>query len=401
MTLNLNTVELFAGAGGLAIGMHQAGFKHHTVIEWDKNAVDTLVLNKSTGVAPAKHWNIFGGDVHDFDFKALKDEVGIVMGGPPCQPFSMGGKHKGKDDRRNLWPEAIRAVREIRPNTFVFENVKGLLRPRFANWFQYVVRCLKFPTITPCGDEDWQAHDARLQDIETDGSFDGLRYNVIPQLVNAADYGVPQRRERVILVGTRSDIGVEFHFPHATHSENALLYDKWVTGEYWEEHKVAKAARPELTPRMSARVQRLRGMFRDAEGARWQTVRDAISDLPRIGSGQTSKQIANHFLNPGARSYKGHTGSPWDEPAKALKAGDHGVPGGENTLQFNDGSVRYFSVRECARLQTFPDTWTFSGSWTESMRQLGNAVPAGLAKAVGDQLHRQLKIKSTSKAVAR
>jgi DNA (cytosine-5)-methyltransferase 1 len=99
-------------------------------------------------------------------------------------------------------------------------------------------------------------------------------------------------------------------------------------------------------------------------------------------------KIANHFLNPGARSYAGHTGSPLDEPAKTLKAGDHGVPGGENTLRLEDGSVRYFSVRECARLQTFPDEWIVEGSWTEAMRQLGNAVPARLAQAVAAELAR-------------
>jgi DNA (cytosine-5)-methyltransferase 1 len=102
--------------------------------------------------------------------------------------------------------------------------------------------------------------------------------------------------------------------------------------------------------------------------------------------GQRSSRIANHFINPGARSYPGHTGSALDEPAKTLKAGDHGVPGGENTLRLDDGQVRYLSVRECARLQTFPDDWVFQGSWTESMRQLGNAVPVALAQRVAGQL---------------
>jgi DNA (cytosine-5)-methyltransferase 1 len=118
----------------------------------------------------------------------------------------------------------------------------------------------------------------------------------------------------------------------------------------------------------------------------WRTVRDAICDLPEMAPGSSCTKFANHFCNPGARSYAGHTGSPFDEPAKALKAGDHGVPGGENTLRFDDDSVRYFSVRECARIQTFPDEWTFEGSWTESMRQLGNAVPVRMCEIVGKQL---------------
>lgn len=98
-------------------------------------------------------------------------------------------------------------------------------------------------------------------------------------------------------------------------------------------------------------------------------------------------------FNPGARAYPGHDGSPYDRPAKALKAGDHGVPGGENTLRLEDGSVRYFSVRECARLQTLPDYWIFEGSWTESMRQLGNAVPVQMCEIVAARLKEILKKK--------
>ena len=103
-----------------------------------------------------------------------------------------------------------------------------------------------------------------------------------------------------------------------------------------------------------------------------------------------SKKIPNHWLNPGARSYAGHTGSPWDAPAKTLKAGDHGVPGGENTLSDYDGSVRYFTVRESARLQNFPDDYVFSGAWGEIMRQLGNAVPVELAHAVATSIKEHL-----------
>lgn len=116
---------------------------------------------------------------------------------------------------------------------------------------------------------------------------------------------------------------------------------------------------------------------------RWRTVRDAIKGLSDPHEKNTHK---NHFFQPGAKSYPGHTGSPLDEPAKALKAGDHGVPGGENMLRHSNGKVRYFSVRESARIQTFPDDYIFSGSWTESMRQLGNAVPVALARAVAQSV---------------
>lgn len=116
---------------------------------------------------------------------------------------------------------------------------------------------------------------------------------------------------------------------------------------------------------------------------RWRTVRDAIADLP--------DSPLNHEMREGARSYAGHTGSSIDEPAKALKAGDHGVPGGENMIRYPDNSVRYFSVRESCRLQTFPDDFFISGSWTEGMRQIGNAVPVKLAEVVGRSVYRQLE----------
>lgn len=150
--------------------------------------------------------------------------------------------------------------------------------------------------------------------------------------------------------------------------------------------------RGEAPRRVRRHIERLRQFWVNSIGQPWQTVRDAISGLPRIGIGATSSQVANHFYNSGARSYAGHTGSCLDEPAKTLKAGDHGVPGGENTVILDNGQIRYFSVRECARLQTFPDDWVLEGSWTESMRQLGNAVPVRLAEIVATGLNKRLQL---------
>src|SRR4029079_17841010 len=122
----------------------------------------------------------------------------------------------------------------------------------------------------------------------------------------------------------------------------------------------------------------------------WRTVRDAIGDLPDPETTSLRKLPQGHQYQPGARAYVGHTGSALDEPAKALKAGDHGVPGGENMLRRPDGSVRYFTVRESARLQTLPDDFLFHGSWTETMRQLGNAVLVELALTVANSVRQQL-----------
>lgn len=130
----------------------------------------------------------------------------------------------------------------------------------------------------------------------------------------------------------------------------------------------------------------------------WLTVRDAIADLLDPRTKDHSSKIANHWLNPGARSYPGHTGSQLDAPAKVQKAGDHGVPGGENMLAYTDGKVRYFTVRECARLQSFPDEYVFEGPWTRCMRQLGNAVPVRLAEAVATAVHQKLSVFDASDA---
>jgi DNA (cytosine-5)-methyltransferase 1 len=123
----------------------------------------------------------------------------------------------------------------------------------------------------------------------------------------------------------------------------------------------------------------------------WTTIRDAIGDMPDPERQPLlSRGFHNHFFQPGARTYKGHTGSPIDEPAKTLKAGVHGVPGGENMMVLPGGEVRYFTVRESARLQTFPDEFVFHGSWSETMRQLGNAVPVALAARVATTVKHQL-----------
>lgn len=382
----MRSIELFAGAGGLALGTSLAGFEHDAVLEWDTNACRTLWSNKLRGVAHVRDWEIVEGDVCEYDFRRHADEAVLVCGGPPCQPFSLGGKHRGSDDHRNMFPQAVRAIREIRPLAFMFENVKGLLRQNFANYYNYIIHRFRFPDVQPRGDEDWIHHLARLEKLHTSGRYSGPRYNVVFQLLNAADFGIPQVRERVFIVGVRADLGVRFSFPQATHTEDGLLYSKWISGEYWRRHNIRKCERPSIPERKKSRIERLSSFIPQILGAPWRTVRDAIDDLPRLSVGQRSSRIANHFLNPGARSYPGHDGSPFDEPAKTLKAGDHGVPGGENTLRLDDGAVRYFSVRECARLQTFPDDWVFEGSWTESMRQLGNAVPVRLGQVVAQQL---------------
>jgi DNA (cytosine-5)-methyltransferase 1 len=376
----MKSIELFAGAGGLGIGLHAAGFSPVNVIEWDRYCCDTIRENKSRGVEAVKGWKLTEGDVREVDFSEYEGRVQLVSGGPPCQPFSLGGKHRAHSDARDMFPEAIRAVRQIQPKAFIFENVKGLTRAAFRNYFEYIRLQLEHPEITPRkGNKDWTDHLARLQRHHTSGSRQGLNYRVVTQVLNAADYGVPQKRERVFFVGFREDLGVQWHFPEPTHSQSAMLWNQ-TRGDYWDRHKVARKDRPDMG-HVRGVEQRLKA---HAESSPWRTVRDAISDMPDPEQHpKQSSAFLNHRFQSGARSYYGHTGSPLDEPAKTLKAGVHGVPGGENMLLRPDGSIRYFTVRESARLQTFPDEFLFHGAWGETMRQLGNAVPVRLAQVIG------------------
>jgi DNA (cytosine-5)-methyltransferase 1 len=376
----MKSIELFAGAGGLAMAVGEAGFKHAAVLEWDQFACDTIRENQRRQVDAVRDWPVHRLDVRQFDYGSIGAPIDLVSGGPPCQPFSLGGKHRAYRDDRDMFPEAVRAVRELAPRAFVFENVRGLLRQSFATYFEYILLQLAHPEIARVGDQNWPEHLARLEQHHTRGQTGGLKYNVVFQLLNAADYGVPQRRERVFIVGFRSDLGIKWSFPQPTHSQDALLWQQWVSGEYWERHDVPPARRPELPARLRSRIRRLEAAGAPPVHLPWRTVRDALAGLPDPVHG--SGGIPNHDLNPGARVYPGHTGSPLDEPGKTLKAGDHGVPGGENMIAFPNGEVRYFTIRESARLQTFPDNFYFPGSWTESMRQLGNAVPTGLGAAV-------------------
>ena len=298
----LKAVELFAGCGGLALGFSLAGVEHSLVVEIDDSAVKTLRTNTN--------WPIVAGDARKIDY-SIYAGADLVTGGPPCQPFSIGGEHKGEADPRDMFPEAVRAIEAIRPRAFVFENVPGLVRPKFSGYLERTLSAL-----TTVGDG----------------------YRVSHRLVNTADYGIPQTRRRVFIIGFRQDEGEDWSFPEPTHQE-----------------------------------------------VEWVSAGEALADMPPPGD-TAPKGLQGHIRRDGAKTYPGHTGSPTDRPAKTIKAGVNGVPGGENMLQFADGSVRYFTIREAARLQTFPDTWLFPGSWSVAMRQLGNAVPVEMARIVAESV---------------
>lgn len=381
----MRSVELFSGCGGLAYGLSNAGFHHELMVEWNEEAVSTVQHNRHRNVRHVGQWPIRRADVREIAWNEVADNLDLVAGGPPCQPFSIGGKHRGHDDVRDMWPEAIRAVREARPRGFIFENVRGLVRPNFSHYLRWILAYLRYPEMIRKPGEDHVVHTARLESVK-----DGASYKIIVAKVNAADFGAPQKRHRVIIAGVRTDVGVLLIDPVPTHTRERLLWDQWVTGEYWTRHGLPQPNDMKIPSTDLAVVKRLRANNNIPNGRPWVTIRDAL-----LGLGEPDG-VSNHVLQPGAKAYPGHTGSPLDQPAKALKAGDHGVPGGENMLVRDDGTVRYFTIREAARLQGLPDTYEFPRSWSESMRQLGNAVPTQLAEAIGRWMGQVLENKEIS-----
>lgn len=383
-TKKLKSVELFAGGGGLALGAHRAGISPILFVEWEKNSCKTLRQNsqRSFGLPPER---IVESDIRIFSTDQIPEAFDVLIGGPPCQPFSIGGKKNGHEDVRDLFPEYIRVLSKTKPKAFLIENVKGITSNRFKDYVEYVHLQLEHLDGCPQGDGNWQKQLPRLRKLASKAP--PKSYSVVSSLLNAVDFGVPQSRERFFIVGIRSDLGVEFQFPVPTHSADALLYDKFVSGAYFVKHGLKKRKAPEELGRKLAKLSTTKPELRP-----YVTVRDALIGLPLPMDGKEHPEFKNHIGIPGARVYPGHTGSHIDQPAKTLKAGVHGCPGGENMVLYEDGTVRYFSVREAARMQTFPDDYLFIGSRSEAMRQIGNAVPVSLAAVLLTKLTNTLSV---------
>lgn len=407
------SVELFAGGGGLALATHRAGFRHLLLNEFARRACETLEANgaKLRGdeeriPEPGEAWPLVAGDVRELKMKYLHDKVDLLAGGPPCQPFSLGGVAKGDEDERNMFPQMFRAIREIQPKAVICENVRGLLRPSFAPYFKYIEREFEFPFVRRQRDATWREHDAVLIQRESDFQGDPKeRYHVVVTPVNAADYGVPQIRHRIIMVAFRSDLGVDIEaFKRTiqpTHSEEALNASI-VDGSYWARHlSVPQHVRETVTARASRPAKRGDSLrlkpwrtFRDA--IRGMSARERLPAVPWDALDRVERfpgGFTEHIGWPDARIYDGHTPNELDRPAKTVKAGVHGVPGGESVMLTDDREEdsesldgwryrhRYMTVRETARIMSFPDDWKLEGPRGEKMRQLGNAVPVQLGEA--------------------
>lgn len=369
---DVRAVSLFTGGGGLDLGLERAGFEFSFCIDNDRSAVSALRENQHAGVM-LQDADVRCADALTFDFRALaRADVALLAGGASCQPFSVGGLGKGPRDARDTFPAVFRALRALQPKMVVLENVRGLQRPTFRSYFERLSGQLRCPFGTGPDSEDASSR--------TECGCRPLRqeehYDLSIESLNAADFGVPQKRHRLFLIAVRQDQTARWPGLTATHSESSLWFHQNGSGEYWGKHGLPAPVAP---------VGWAKRRFEPDELAPWQTVRDGLDGLPAPFAPEhpVPASQAAHVLIPGARSYAGHTGSVWDLPAKTVKAGVHGVAGGENSLQLGNGKVRYFTLRELARLQTFPDSYVIPTVRSTGIRILGNAVPPALAERVG------------------
>lgn len=339
------SVELFAGGGGLALGMHKAGFKPILLNELEKDACATLKKNMP-------EWNVVQGDIHDVDFTSYKGKVDLLTGGFPCQAFSYAGKRLGFEETRGtLFFELARAVKEIQPKVFLAENVKGLL----------------------------EHDDGRtLSTIKT--VIAELGYTLIePRVLRAILYNVPQKRERLILVAVRNDLApsVNFQWPSVAGDLRTLrdafykgaLYDCDVPLSEGQKYPASKEQVMKLVP----------------EGGDWR-------DLP--------EEVAKDYMKGSYYLGGGKTGMArrlsMDEVSLTLTC----APAQKQTERCHPLETRPLTVREYARIQTFPDNWEFSGSISSRYKQIGNAVPVNMAWALGRSLIRLFNQMESSQETA-
>jgi len=383
MQKSLRSVEIFAGAAGLGLGLAKAGFSHEIIVENDSDACNTIRLNQHQNHPLVEGWRILEANIEDCDLSGVKGEVDLVAGGPPCQGFSIGGQHKGSEDQRNLWPWAIKTVSEIKPRAFVFENVPNMASTH-KDYLEYLVKALTIPTIAD--PQQWIEDGEKLQKILSEGQSFDPSYDVSVDLLTSSDFGTGQKRKRLFITGIRKDVGAKYNTPVSTHSEAELLDSKWIRGEYWERHGLSRPVPNDAAMKwIRKHNQQPRDLFATPMKP-WNTVRDIIANIPEWANGQEDAPRQ-------AKAYKGHTGSEIDSPAKTHRAGVHGVSGGEMMIDFGEGQAcqyRHFTTREAAALSDFPHDYDFSGTWSDCLRQIGNSVPCKMAQAVGQSIQKAL-----------
>ncbi len=328
-------LELFAGAGGLAIGMEQAGFHSVMLNELDKSTCKTLRKNRP-------NWNVVEGDISQIDFKKYHNQIDILSGGFPCQAFSYAGKKLGFEDTRGtLFFEFARAVKETNPKVFLAENVRGLLTHENGKTLEIISQII-----------------------------DELGYVLVaPRVLKAMFYKVPQKRERLFLIGIRKDLAdkVNFHWPSPYH-RILNLRDALKKGELYPNDVPISGG--QSYPKRKAEIMDL-----VPAGGYWKDLPDEL---------QREYMKKSYFLGGGKTGMARRLS--WDEPSLTLTC----APAQKQTERCHPDETRPLTVREYARIQTFPDNWVFEGSQTAQYKQIGNAVPVNLAYAIGRSLVRLL-----------
>lgn len=317
----ITALELFAGAGGLALGLEQAGIHTLAYVEIDNFCCETLRQNRP-------QWNIICEDIHNVDFTPYAGKVDIVTGGFPCQAFSYAGKKLGFEDTRGtLFHEFARCVSEVKPSIFLAENVRGLISHDHGRTLETII-----------------------------GVLSSLDYSVTYQVLNAAYYGVGQKRERVVIIGIKNGTDIHFEYPkpdeQMTTLKEALKNCPPSEGQQYSEKK--KKFLAQVPP-----------------GGCW-------VDLPEEAQ---KEYMGKSFFSGGGKRGMARRIS-WDEPCLTLTCS----PSQKQTERCHPDETRPFTVREYARIQSFPDDWEFAGGIGEKYKQIGNAVPVEMAKRIGVQL---------------
>lgn len=344
MSTNYNSISLFSGAMGLDLGLIQAGINIKIGQDIDRACIQTMITN---------HHKVLSGDIRNIDSSTLlhltnmnTGEPFLICGGPPCQPFSTAGKRLGiNDPRGSLFIEFVRMIDEIRPRFFVMENVKGLMSSRLKN-------------------ESGESTRTKVLDIILD-EFKQLNYKTIFGVLDAVNYGVPQFRERFVLIGSRDNEPIFLPVPtHFRIHQNKSC--RWVTlGDTIRdlEHQVGECA--------SFSSSRLKYLKMIPEGGNWKflpenVIADAMGGAYLSGGGKVGFYRRLSYSQP----------SPTVVTSPVQKA----------TMMCHPTQDRPLSVAEYARIQQFPDNWIFTGTTSDKYRQIGNAVPIGLAKSIGEML---------------
>ena len=330
-TKKYQLIELFAGTGGLALGMEKAGFESLLLNEIDKHACNSLRKNRP-------EWNVVEGDISTIDFSEYKEKTDVLSGGFPCQAFSYAGKKLGFEDTRGtLFFEFARAVKSIKPKIILAENVRGLFKHESGQTLKVIKSVI-----------------------------DELGYDLVePRVLKSVFYQVPQKRERLFLVAIRKDLSAQVKFKWPSPYFRIMTMRDGLKKGFLYSTDVPKSIGQSYSKRKAETLAQV------PQGGYW---RDLPDELKR------EYMKKSYFLGGGKTGMARRLS--WDEPSLTLTCS----PAQKQTERCHPDETRPLTVREYARIQTFPDSWCFTGPITAQYKQIGNAVPVNLAHAMGRAL---------------